>query len=236
MKNQIGWFISFPYEQEPMELSPDNRTLAIDLGISKLITAVNDDGEFIESSHRKPSKKEMNRLDDLRSKRDKCVKGSRRAKYLSIIYRKELRKWHNRVIDHLHKVSFYLCQGRTERNLVIGDLKPSKMISELRGLNRLVHNEWRLFIFIKMLEYKAEKFGRVLIKVNESGTSKTCSHCGCKKDMPVSQRVYRCPVCGLIMDRDRNSAVNIWQNVRGQRLWNNSGVLVKTRNLKCITT
>lgn len=235
-KNHTGWFISFPYEQEPMELTPDDRTLAIDLGISKLVTAVNDDGEFIEFSHRKPSKKEMSRLDGLRSKRDKCVKGSRRARYLSTIYRKESRKWQNRVVDHLHKVSFYLCQGRTERNLIIGDLKPSEMISELRGLNRLVHNEWRLYMFVKMLGYKTIKFGRFLIKVNERGTSKTCSRCGVKKDMPLSQRIYRCPICGLVMDRDRNSAVNIWQNVRGLRLWDNPGVLVQTRNLLCVST
>lgn len=235
-KNEEGWFITFPYEQEESELSSDDRTLAIDLGISKLVTGVNDDGEFVETSHRKPSKKEMRRLDNIRSKRDKCEKGSRRWNFLSKVYRRELKRWNNRAMDHLHKVSFFLCKGRTERSLVIGDLKPKEMVSKIRGLNRLVQNEWRLYQFIKLLEYKARKFGKLLFKVNERGTSKTCSKCGSIKAMPLSQRTYSCSNCGLVMDRDRNSAVNIWQNVRGLRLWDIPGVLASARNLLCFTT
>ncbi len=42
-------------------------------------------------------------------------------------------------------------------------------------------------------------------------SSKTCSGCGHKQDMPLWKRTYRCPNpnCCLVMDRDENSAVNI---------------------------
>ena len=42
-------------------------------------------------------------------------------------------------------------------------------------------------------------------------TSKTCSRCGHKQAMPLWVRTYRCANCGLVMNRDENSAVNINQ-------------------------
>lgn len=41
-------------------------------------------------------------------------------------------------------------------------------------------------------------------------SSKTCSHCGSyKKDLKLNQRVYHCPNCQTIMDRDFNASLNI---------------------------
>src|SRR5437764_2821601 len=43
----------------------------------------------------------------------------------------------------------------------------------------------------------------------ERNTSKACSGCGNLKAMPLWKRTYHWEECGLIMDRDENSAVNI---------------------------
>ena len=41
-------------------------------------------------------------------------------------------------------------------------------------------------------------------------TSKLCHNCGAKKvDLKLSDRTYRCSVCGLVNDRDMNAALNI---------------------------
>ncbi|MFX1520905.1 MAG: RNA-guided endonuclease InsQ/TnpB family protein [Promethearchaeota archaeon] len=40
-------------------------------------------------------------------------------------------------------------------------------------------------------------------------STKTCSRCGNIRDIGLHERVYVCPVCGLVMDRDHNSSVNI---------------------------
>jgi putative transposase len=40
-------------------------------------------------------------------------------------------------------------------------------------------------------------------------STKTCSRCGNIRDIGLDERVYVCPVCGLVMDRDHNSSVNI---------------------------
>ena len=62
-----------------------------------------------------------------------------------------------------------------------------------------------------MLLYKCLLYGKELVILDERDTSKTCSGCGHKQDMPLWKRTYRCKnmECRLVMDRDENSAVNI---------------------------
>ena len=75
--------------------------------------------------------------------------------------------------------------------------------------NRAVFNDWGLYAFIQMLKYKCLLYGKELVFLDERNTSKACSRCGQLHDMPLWKRTYRCENCGLILDRDENSAVNI---------------------------
>ncbi|MEA1973715.1 MAG: transposase [Candidatus Cloacimonadota bacterium] len=69
----------------------------------------------------------------------------------------------------------------------------------------------------RMLEYKAMLSGRLVISVDPRNTTKMCSECSSIKKMKLSDRVYDCPVCGMKMDRDLNSAKNI--EARGLNLF-----------------
>ena len=40
-------------------------------------------------------------------------------------------------------------------------------------------------------------------------STKTCSRCGNIRKIGLDERVYICPVCGLVMDRDHNSSINL---------------------------
>jgi transposase len=40
-------------------------------------------------------------------------------------------------------------------------------------------------------------------------TTQTCCKCGFKQKISLNQRVFKCPNCGLEIDRDLNSAWNI---------------------------
>jgi putative transposase len=66
---------------------------------------------------------------------------------------------------------------------------------------------WSMF-FARLLD-KAEEAGRVVVRVNPAYTSQTCSGCLHRQPMPLSVRVYECPHCGLIIDRDHNGSKNI---------------------------
>ncbi|HWQ19610.1 MAG TPA: transposase, partial [Methanotrichaceae archaeon] len=57
--------------------------------------------------------------------------------------------------------------------------------------------------------YKAASAGREMVLVNPAYTSQICSGCGSLVKRELSQRVHRCPICGLVMDRDLNAAKNI---------------------------
>jgi putative transposase len=70
--------------------------------------------------------------------------------------------------------------------------------------------------FFNMLTYKAEDAGRVLIKVNPSGTSQTCT-CGASVTKTLRERRHQCSECGLSAHRDHVSAQVILQRA-GQSL------------------
>jgi len=68
-----------------------------------------------------------------------------------------------------------------------------------------------------MLHYKAERAGCVFLKVDPEGTTQTCSSCGKKIKKQLWERKHICG-CGLEIDRDHNSAINILKRALGQEL------------------
>lgn len=58
---------------------------------------------------------------------------------------------------------------------------------------------------------KCQKYGIVFVEVPTFyPSSKTCSCCGSiKEDLKLSDRIYKCKVCGLVIDRDLNASVNL---------------------------
>ncbi|VAW65474.1 hypothetical protein MNBD_GAMMA08-3142 [hydrothermal vent metagenome] len=64
-------------------------------------------------------------------------------------------------------------------------------------------------MFIR-LEQKLVSEGKMLIKIDQfAPSSKSCSCCESKQDMPLQVRTYNCSACGLVLDRDLNAAINI---------------------------
>jgi putative transposase len=62
---------------------------------------------------------------------------------------------------------------------------------------------------ITATSYKAEWASKRVELVNPSNTSQICSGCGQLVQKDLSERVHRCPFCGLTLDRDHNAAINI---------------------------
>jgi putative transposase len=63
----------------------------------------------------------------------------------------------------------------------------------------------------RQLEYKTRWYGSRLVTAPRNYPStKTCSRChNAKGEMPLSERIYRCDVCGLVIERDLNAAINL---------------------------
>jgi putative transposase len=70
--------------------------------------------------------------------------------------------------------------------------------------------------FMETLLAKAEEAERTVVRVNPAYTSQTCSACRHRQEMPLSVRVYECPKCGLVIDRDHNASKNILEEAVGR--------------------
>ena len=66
-------------------------------------------------------------------------------------------------------------------------------------------------IFQRFLAYKTLLYGSRLVEIDRwFPSSKLCSNClyyHC--DLTLTTRVFHCPLCGLVLDRDQNAAFNI---------------------------
>ena len=201
----------------------DDGIIAFDLGIKTLATGYTNQGRFYHIGGFKGYRWYNKQLDKIRSKRDKCKKKSRRYIHLSKVYQRVSEQKRRKQRDCLHKASSFIAYRLAERAVVIGDLSQRQMVmkkqehetrkerNKRRIRNRMVYNDWGLYTFVQMLSYKCEQVGKELHIISERDTSKTCHRCGYLQPMPLWKRTYHCPNCRLVMDRDDNSAINIYQ-------------------------
>jgi putative transposase len=207
-------------KQRPLR---DDGIMAFDLGIKTLATGFTDQGRFYHIGGFKGYRYFNKQLDKIRSKRDTCKKKSRRFLHLSKVYKRVSERKRRKQRDCLHKASHLIAHRLAERAVVIGDLSQRQMVIKKQEgetpkerrkrqiRNRTVYNDWGLYGFVQMLTYKCLRFGKELFIISERDTTRTCHVCKRKKGMPLWVRTYRCENCGLVMDRDENSAVNIYE-------------------------
>jgi putative transposase len=209
------YYASFVAEG-PDAAERDGGILAIDLGIKTLATGVNEQGRVSTIGGFKGHQWYNRQLDRIRSKRDHCQKKSRRYLHLSQVYQRVAERKRHKQWDCLHKASHLIAHRLVASTVVIGDLSQRQMVTKAhqeknRYRNRAVFNDWGLYRFVRMLDYKCQQAGKKLEVIEERYTSQECCRCRTRQDMPLWKRTYRCGTCGLVLDRDVNSAINILQ-------------------------
>ncbi|MBW9146989.1 IS200/IS605 family element transposase accessory protein TnpB [Clostridium sp. CM027] len=198
------YFISILVDAENIQLSKIDTKIGIDLGIKEF--AITSDGNlFHNPKHLKKSEK---RLAELQKNLSRKQKGSNNRIKSRLKVAKIHEKIANQRKDFLHKVSTQLINEN--QVIVIEDLKVSNMIKNHKLAKSIADVSW--FEFRRMLEYKAEWYGReIIIAPVRYASSQLCSKCGNKSSQTkdLSCRTYICPVCGMIMDRDINASKNL---------------------------
>ncbi|WP_235845984.1 transposase [Dictyobacter aurantiacus] len=125
--------------------------------------------------------------------------------------RHKVARIHARIVDRrsdfLHKLSTRLI--RENQTICVESLQVKNMVKN-RSLSKAISDvEWSQFV--SLLEYKADWYGRNLVKIDKwYPSSKRCFDCGYIFDsLTLEVRHWTCPECGVHHDRDRNAAKNI---------------------------
>jgi putative transposase len=215
------WYLSIVDEIVPPKYQDNGLYQAWDLGITKQ-TGVNVQGKFTEIRNIRPDKYWSKPVSELMSRRDHCKVNSNGRKLYNNLKRKCERKCRNQIKDFQHKASLMIVRNTKANTIVVGDLDVKRMPKSRqtnRGLNRSTQGTGYLARFIEFLTYKAERAGKKVIEISERNSTQQCCRCGKLHKMTLKDRVMNCD-CGNLIDRDRNSSVNIMGKFLSQNaLW-----------------
>ena len=198
------YYMSLLVESEIKPLKASNKIVGLDLGLKDLIV----DSNGKKYKNHKYLTKSQNKLAKEQRKLSKMVKGSNNRNKQRIKVAKIHRHINNQRNDYLHKLSKKII-GENQI-ICIEDLKVKDMMSGSKLARNISDVSWSRFV--SMLIYKADWYGRTVIRVpSDYPSSQLCSICGYKnsitKDLAI--RKWTCPKCGSIHDRDINAAKNI---------------------------
>ena len=180
----------------------ENKAIGIDLGIKTFATL--SDGQEIQNPRN--LKNAMKKLKRLQRKLSKKAKGSsnreKARKKLAIQYEKITNKRN----DFLEKVTCYLVS--TYDTICLETLCAKNMMKNHHLAQAL--SDISIGRFNQLIEQKAEWYGNNILKIGRFEPSSKACVCGyINKELKLSQRVWTCPKCGRVHQRDLLAANNI---------------------------
>lgn len=223
------WYLSVGYEvKEQYEELTDNK-LGIDVGVKVL--AYCSDGTFYKNINKTKrvrqlkkrlyrEQRKFSRMIEDNIETYKIIKGFRHPVFKRPLKECKNIQKQNKVINRLYKKlsdirNNYLHQVTSE----IVKTKPSQIIMETLNIKGMMKNrhlaksiaEQKMYEFKRQLQYKCEMRG-ILFKEADKWfpSSKKCSCCGnIKNNLRLSDRIYKCNACGLVINRDYNASINL---------------------------
>ena len=189
---------------EIQPLPQTNNQVGIDLGIKDF--AITSDG--VKYSNPKYLQQSLDKLAKLQRELSRKTRGGSNWNKARIKVARLQEKIKHQRQDYLHKLSTELI--RENDVICIEDLQVKNMVQNHKLARSISDVSWSKFT--RQLQYKADWYGRKVIKVDKYfASSQTCSCCGNKfsitKDLGV--REWMCPNCKSVLDRDINAAINI---------------------------
>ena len=211
----VDWWISVGLKEEQDKLELTGETLGIDLGLKELATC--SDGVVYHNPTKqvnykkvekslKQKQRQASRKYELNKQGNKFVKTKNIVKLEKKIQKKRIQLKDIKK-DYFHKASAAIVRTKPMA-IVLEDLN----VAGMRKNKHLSHAIQSASIaeFKQMLISKAETAGtQVILADRFYPSSQICSRCGHRRQIKLSERTYKCPNCGLEIDRDLNASINL---------------------------
>jgi putative transposase len=217
-RNRLGHYhICIP---QPLDMKSDNqaqrvlgRVAALDPGVRTFHTVYDATGHVLEVG-----KNDIGRiyrlcyyLDNLESRITLATGKKQKYRMRKAAMRMRLRI--RNLIDECHKklATFLLSEYEV---ILLPSFEAKDMVSRrkrvLSSKSARAMLTWSHYRFKQRLLFKRQEYPwcKVLV-VDEAFTTKTCGHCGKLHPTLTSAKIFQCPSCGVVLDRDANAARNI---------------------------
>jgi len=210
------WYISVGQDVARPTVELTDKSVGIDLGLKDL--AVCSDGKAYKNINKAPTtKKQAKKLRRLQRKISRKYEVNKNGKeYVKtgniIKLEKQIRLLHRKLanvrLNHIHQATTAIVKTKPSR-VVMENLNIKGMMKN-RHLSKAI-GEQGFYNFKRILSYKCEFYGIEFVEADRFyPSSKTCCECGCiKKDLRLSDRIFKCPNCNNEIDRDYQASINL---------------------------
>ena len=198
------YFAVLNVEFKPQPRPNNGGCIGIDVGIKEFYSDSN--GNVV--SNPKYLERSMRRLIREQRKLSRKQKGSNNRNKQRVKVALIHEKISNQRNDFLQKQSTMLI--RENQTICIEDLKVKNMMCNHKLAQHIGSASWSKFF--DMLTYKSVWYGNEVVKVPTMyPSSQTCPCCGYKNPLVknLSIRVWECPDCHAVHNRDTNASINI---------------------------
>jgi putative transposase len=197
------YFVSLLVEEDIKPLPVVNKQVGLDLGLKSMV--ILSTGEAVGNPKFAASdEKKLARAQRRHAKKKKGSKNRARA-------RLKVARIHacisDRRRDYQHKLSTRIIHEN--QVICVESLAVKNMVKNHILAKAISDVGWSEFV--RQLEYKAQWYGRMLVKIDKwYPSSKRCFDCGHVLDsLTLDIRSWTCPECGVGHERDINAAKNV---------------------------
>jgi putative transposase len=198
------WYVALTVkEEQPKPETNEGPFITLDKGLF-VFAALSSGIPIVKPKFLLHQARKQRRLSKAHSRKQNGSNNKRKSTLcLARFYRRITNQRHN----FLHQTSTYLAKNHSV--IVTEDLHVKGLVQ-----NKNLRKFWADLshgTFQRLLTYKAPLYGSIVIEISRwFPSSKLCSNClYYYRDLTLADRVFRCPLCGLVLDRDHNAAFNI---------------------------